>query len=70
MVRSITLIFDDDTKLTLTGNADRVAEMSKKIFDEVKGFIIHETGYKPAKDYVAVDGGWDLEALKKLLKNT
>lgn len=60
MIKSITVIFDDNTQVTLTGDADRVAQLIRG--GSYKGFIMHNETYYPSEN------GWDIDVLKKLLK--
>lgn len=55
--KTITLIFDDNSKVMLSGDIDRIMELVRG--HSFKGFIMHD---EPKSS------GWDLKALKKILK--
>lgn len=74
MLKRISLIFDDDTVVFMSGDADHIADMIKG--QNFKGFVLHEGEYRTGiskeelnklykQEYA--NGGWDLKAIKKLL---
>lgn len=64
MIKSITFFFDDNTRVNITGDADKISELIRPRTD-IKGFQVFEQAY-PFKEPGTSD--WDLKALKKLLE--
>lgn len=64
MIKSITFIFDDDTRVNMTGDTDKISEFVRTRKD-IKGFQVFENSY-PRR--APGESEWNLEALKKLLE--
>lgn len=70
MIKSVSLFFDDNTRVDITGSAENIQKILKNVsWPIIAGVAIHENVYRTKLPKKEIFGEWNLEVLKKLLKN-